>query len=140
MAKSRTDSEWNMSREREFMENLLCQRFNFLTLMFSVIVMAAVDARSQAQLTIVLAVGLGASILVGAGVYRICVKVHLILRRLHKKPGHPVRQIREDVELLGPLALRNTLWIIGLVIPLLFCILFLLGTIFAWLGILRAVP
>ena len=47
----------DLSQEREFMENLLNQRFNFLLVFFSLVIAGALAARSHDQAVLVLQVG-----------------------------------------------------------------------------------
>jgi hypothetical protein len=48
---------WDLSQERALIENLLCQRFNFLLVFYSLIVAGAFTTSSQRNFNIVLTVG-----------------------------------------------------------------------------------
>jgi len=109
------------TQERNFVENLLCQRFNFLLLTFSVILAGALSAKYLLIATAVLFIGTTICILVSLTIYRIYVKLDHILKLLNDVPNHPVKIIREKVKALGKKGLFGNLWIIGWVIPALCC-------------------
>ena len=74
--------DWNMSDEREFMENLLCQRFNFFLILFSLFLTAAFTAQNKITTGLVLAVGSFVCLLVWLTIYRAHWKHHWIMDTL----------------------------------------------------------
>ena len=48
---------WTWSEEREFVENVINQRFNFLLVLFAFILTAATQANSELQLQVLLWLG-----------------------------------------------------------------------------------
>ncbi len=49
--------KWDMSQERAFMEDLVCQRFNFFLILFSLILAGAASTDTQLMMILVLALG-----------------------------------------------------------------------------------
>ncbi|MFO0932929.1 MAG: hypothetical protein U1E39_09485 [Planctomycetota bacterium] len=121
--------DWDLSQERAFIENLLCQRFNFLLVLFAVVVAAA--AATQALVWQVCILGAGAVMcgLVGLTVYRSHVKLDLILSRLKKMPGHAVAVIEQDAKALGCRALFSVRPILGVFVPILCACLLFVGMV-----------
>ncbi|HEY5741297.1 MAG TPA: hypothetical protein VIS99_02045 [Terrimicrobiaceae bacterium] len=109
--------EWDMSDEREFMENLLCQRFNFFLVMFSLILTAAFTSQSDLGRTMILATGAFLSLFVWLTIYRAHVKHHWIMRHLYDRPEHPAAIVNSAVKDLGPRGLFSVSRYIGIVIP-----------------------
>jgi hypothetical protein len=94
-------TEWDLSQERVFMENLFCQRFNFFIVIFSLVIAGAASANTQPKLDAILWLGFVLCTLVALTLYRNYVKLIWILRSLHKIPEHPVAQAAAHVEQLG---------------------------------------
>lgn len=123
---------WDLSQERQFMENLLCQRFNFFIVLFSLVIAGAASANTQPKLVAILWIGFTLCSLVGLTVYRNFVKLIWILRELHAVPGHPVRVAGEGVRAkYGARALFGVNPIIGIVMPVACSTLLLIGAIAA---------
>lgn len=123
--------DWNLSDEREFMENLLCQRFNFFLVMFSLIMTAAFTSQSDIGRTLILGTGALLSIMVWLTIYRAHVKHHWIMQYLYDKTNHPAAIVDKTVKKGGWKSLFSVSCLIGIVIPL-GCILVL--TTFACLS------
>ncbi len=85
--------DWSLSQEREFLETLLGQRFNFLLVFFSLVIMAALTAETQAGTTATFALGTVVSLLASFPIARAQLKLDLVLRRL--EGNHPARQTDE---------------------------------------------
>ncbi len=86
-------SEWSMSEERAFFENLYNQRLNFFLVVCSLVIAGAVSSDTKLELTITLGFGLFLISVQGLSLYRACHKLILILQHLHKTEGHPVKLI-----------------------------------------------
>lgn len=90
-------SEWSMSDERAFLENLLCQRFNFFLTFFSIIIGGAVASLGVNPWisVVILGIGLTICILMAETIKRSQYKLDLIiderLRTENKK--HPAIDI-----------------------------------------------
>jgi uncharacterized protein with PQ loop repeat len=132
-------TSWDMSQERQFMENLLSQRFNFFLVVFTVVLTGAATAKTQTKQTVILTLGFFLCLLVAITVYRIYAKLILVLQILHKTASHPVSIIAKEIKQRG---LRGGLpanSLVGLYIPA-FCVLILLiAALFSRCGCLRAI-
>jgi hypothetical protein len=133
-----SNSSWDMSQERVFIENLFCQRFNFFIVIFSLVIAGAAGANTQVKLSAILWIGYVLCTLVALTVYRIYVKLIWILRYLHQIPGHPVAQSGVAIKQLGWRGLFGVNQIIGIIIPVICCSALLVGAILASLGILAS--
>lgn len=76
----------SLDDEREFMENLLVQRLNFLLVVFSIFVAAGFGARTSWLAAIVFLAGAFICYLMAKIVYRAHVKHHWIMRLFYKQP------------------------------------------------------
>lgn len=137
---------WNLSQEREFSENLLCQRFNFFLVVFSLVAAGAAGANTQRMLLSLLLIGFFICLLLALTIYRNHVKLDWIHQTLHKVEGHPIKVVGDAIEPLGLLksldtpwgSLFRVTWIIGWFIPLIACLALLAGAIAASACWLRA--
>jgi len=120
---------WDMSQERMFLETLLTQRFNFFLVFFGFVLAAAINARAQLHLQIVLSLGAFVSFLFAEVLRRSQKKLDLVLDRLFDNPSHPAKIIDN---LAGSKGSRRRF--IGLWIPLVCWVTLLLGAIAAWSG------
>ncbi|WP_374375186.1 hypothetical protein [Dongia sp.] len=134
-------SEWSMSDEREFMENLLNQRFNFFMLVFAIVIGSAVQVKEQLHLQLLLSVGAILLMMFLPTLYRAQVKLDKIiwiLKKRSKESGklHPVTEV--DKELIED---GHCNWsvrrYIGFYIPTVCTLMMLAGMGTAWLGILQ---
>jgi disulfide bond formation protein DsbB len=126
--------DWNMSDEREFMENLLCQRFNFFLVMFSLILAAAFTARPHLDRTLILATGVILSVMVWLTLYRAHVKHHWIMQHLYGRPEHPAAIVNTEVKKQGRKSFRSVSWFVGVGIPLLCVLVLLVFTVISAIG------
>lgn len=102
------------------MENILNQRFNFLLVLFSLFVTAAVTSDSQQIMSLVLWVGCMTCGLVGYTIVRAFVKHDIALQELYKADAtNPAKYLQAQAR--GP----SARWIMGWGIPL-FCFVVLL--------------
>jgi hypothetical protein len=131
-------TEWDLSQERVFMENLFCQRFNFFIVIFSLVIAGAASANTQPKLDAILWVGFALCTLVALTLYRNYVKLIWVLKSLHQIPQHPVAQGGEYARHLGLRSLFGVQAIIGIIIPLICCSVLLVGAILASFCLLAA--
>lgn len=109
--------EWTMSQEREFMENLLCQRFNFFLIAVGAVLVAPFSGDLEKWSRIgVLGFGFAVCLLLTLSLYRVQRKLNEIIEELKKDVRHPLTLIDEAV---GGWSCRN---IIGYCIPTLCCL------------------
>ena len=80
-------SDWTMSQEREFMEHMVGQRFNFLVLIYSVIVAGALNSNQQSHMQIILGVGFVITFLVSYTVFRVYRKHDILCSTLFRMRG-----------------------------------------------------
>lgn len=106
------------SQEREFMENLLCQRFNFFLVSFSLFLAAAFASDTTHGRTAVLLAGLLVTILIGITIYRVHRKHHWIMQQLYHTEGHPAYLVNEAMKKIGVVNLGSVSVLVGIIIPL----------------------
>lgn len=133
-----TPDDWSLSDERAFMENLVQQRFNFLLVVYSLVIAGAVSTTSQTKFDIALIIGAVLCTLVSLTVYRAHVKLDQLLIMLHAKPNHPVSIASTKVKELGWRGLFGVAWTIGSLIPFLCSVSLIVAAALALLGILTA--
>ena len=81
---------WDMYQERAFMENLFCQRFNFFILTYALIITSSVTVTEQIMSKLILFSGLILCIMMWMTLYRIYVKLDIILIHLHHDKNNDV--------------------------------------------------
>ena len=129
---------WDFNSERELMENLFCQRFNFLLVIYSLFVTAAATTTSQQTLNIVLTLGALLTILVCLTIWRAYVKLIVNLRILYNLPQHAFEFIGAEVKELGARGLFGVNSIIGLWVPIFCGTSLAMGAALAWAGVIKA--
>ena len=130
--------DWDFNNEREFIENLFCQRFNFLLVIYSLFITAAASTSSQKIMTTVLLLGTLLTLLVSLTIWRAYVKLIINLKILHKMPTHAFQFIQKETEALGWRALFGVNSIIGFWAPVFCTATLALGTVLAWYEIIKA--
>ncbi|MBW2648460.1 MAG: hypothetical protein JRC53_01370 [Deltaproteobacteria bacterium] len=85
------EDSWNLSDERQFIENLFNQRLNFYLVVYSLVIAGAFNAVDPHDRALVLAIGIFLCAILALSMYRACHKLLLILKLLHRTNGHPVR-------------------------------------------------
>jgi hypothetical protein len=139
-------SSWGLSQEREFIESLLCQRFNFLLVFYSLVIMAAFTTRSQTNFSLALTLGALICSLFTLPIARAQHKLDLILKHIEQEqPEHPVRRTddwaREPTSVPKPvrfLVHKSRRHMIGYWIPVLCSASLWVGAVLSWLCVLRA--
>jgi hypothetical protein len=107
---------WELSQERQFMENLVSNRFNFFIVFFGVILVYAFSTADMDSRCVILCVGSTFSLFIAVTVHRAQVKLTYILRILHRCRRHPVRRIGRLTS-HRPYGSFPATWLIGSVIP-----------------------
>jgi hypothetical protein len=97
--RSRALYDWDFSREREFIENLFCTRFNFFLIAYSLFVTAAATAMSTRELFIgVTVAGAGVCIMTWLAIMRAYAKLRVIFDIIYKVfTDHPSAIIDQEV-------------------------------------------
>jgi len=91
-------NSWSMSQEREFIENLLCQRFNFFIVFYSIIVAGSLTSKSQTHLVVILTLGSVILTFFATTLFRVQHKLDLILTEIFEIPTHPATEIKNLAE------------------------------------------
>lgn len=126
---------WSMSEEREFMEKLLCQRFNFFLLTFSLILTAAFTTSSGNDRTLILLAGDILAILIGFTILRAHIKHHFIMTGLYSRKEHPAAIVNNAINKMGPDSLFTVSRMIGIWIPSACVLILFLFTVLSCLKI-----
>ncbi len=130
-------TEWSMSKEREFMENLLCQRFNFFLVLFALCVLTATTCRDDTTSGVILATGFLVCLMVWMPIYRAHVKHHWIMQeRIYKTEDHPAKIVNDETKRRGLLSRFSVSRWMGVAIPAVCCGILLGGALGLFLGIL----
>jgi uncharacterized protein (TIGR00725 family) len=142
---------WNLSQEREFIENILCQRFNFLLVFYSLVVAGAFTTESQRNFSIVLTLGAIITSILAITIAHVQVRLDCILAGIKKQESHPTRKTKECIDKKTE-EKKGVMWIlwwlisrswrkwIGYWIPLAFAISLIFGAICGWMKWLRPGP
>lgn len=118
------------------MEDLVQKRFNFLLLVFTLILGGALSANSQVKLKIILTIGSILFALLSATVYRAYVKLDELLRILHENPLHPISIVQERIK-ARRCSLFGVHWVIGALVPGVVALGLIFVTALAWLGCVK---
>jgi glucan phosphoethanolaminetransferase (alkaline phosphatase superfamily) len=140
-------SGWDMSQEREFIENLLSERFNFFLVFFSLVIAGVLSASAVWHLWTVLVFGTLICFLLALTLFRAQQKLDVILAILSEDKQHPAKisddlaqkpEVRAKVPFLVRWSIAGSRRrLIGYWIPLL-CVLFLiLLFVLALLGVIN---
>jgi hypothetical protein len=131
--------EWNLSSERQFMENLFCQRFNFLLVGFSLVVTAAASANTQTKLVAVLGVGALITVLTSFSIWRAYEKLVIVFTMLYRLEDHPLTMVGAEHDARP--AFRRVFRVnplLGRWIPLICSLTLLIGFVMSLSGALKA--
>lgn len=111
-------SDWSLSDERQFAENLFIARFNFFLLLFSLFLTAGFANNFQTHKSIVFYAGGFLLFLVWLTLYRAYQKYDRILRIIFQnKPEHPLYKIEKLMKLEGYRPRYRVSAHMGIVIP-----------------------
>ena len=124
-------SEWTMSDERAFIENLLCTRFNFFLVFFSLVLAGAIAASDPTHFKTVLCLGTMICVPFALTIARAQAKLDIALAELFGRYEHPAKILNDACP---GISMRR--WI-GYWIPILCCVALVVGAILALCGILN---
>ena len=111
---------WDFYSEREFLENLMSQRFNYLLLIYSLFITAFAAIDGKVNRLIIIVLGFIFITLVSFTVYRAYFKVIILLKILHNLwDDHVIPFTDKEVNEYKFAALGNVNPLIGIWIPLL---------------------
>jgi len=110
--RDRLSPVWDMSQERQFIETIMNQRFNFFLVFFAVVLAGAVNAKTRLQLVLVLLIGTVVSFLLTYTILRAHRKLGTVLDVLWVDETHPSTII--DRAHHKALSVR---WVLGILIP-----------------------
>ena len=135
---------WDLSQERAFIENLLCQRFNFLLVFYSLVVAGALTTDVPHYVGIILILGALICSLFALPIARAQHKLDLLLVHIGElHPTHPSRLTDvwasdlSRVPMLVRWSVRHSRRdVIGYWIPLICAVTLWIGAILAWTGVL----
>lgn len=102
-ARQRAKYDWDFSREREFMENLFCTRFNFLLIAYSLFVTAAAGALpNRPAFRAVCFGGAVLCLMVSLTIVRAYAKLDVLFKLLYGAfPDHPISMIDRETAING---------------------------------------
>ena len=139
--KDQKELGWSYFSEREFVENLVSQRFNYFIVVFSLFITASATVKDVKSLIIILCLGIITLSVIGFTIYRTHVWLDIVFKILHNLPekNHLFKIIREEQE--------ESKWIkrhhgsvnkmIGIYIPLFCCLSLIIGLILVLTGCLK---
>lgn len=129
--KSLDVSDWSLSKEREFMENLYVGRFNYFLIVFSLFMTAGFANTFTSYKSVVFYVGASILFLVWLLLYRGYKKHDRIMQIIFRqKPEHAANQIERILQLEGYKPRYRVSKLMGIYIPWL-CISFLIAIAFS---------
>lgn len=123
---------WDMSQERAYMETLLNQRFNFLLVLFSLIIAGAINSKVQLHLQLILTIGTIIIFLFGSVLRRSQEKLDLAIADIFTDETHPATILNRRAKRGGS---RRKL--IGVYIPWFVQITLAVGTVLAWFNLIK---
>lgn len=130
------NSDWTFYSEREFVENVLSQRFNYLVLLYSLFISAFVVIDGETNKNILLLLGFFIVSLMGITIYRVYVKLMINLEILDSlEEMHAFHFIRKKTNKNKWYSIFRVNPIIGKWLPLFFSISFLILLLLNVLGI-----
>jgi hypothetical protein len=85
-----SDEKWDLSQERAFLEDILCQRFNFLLVFYSLVFAGAFTTQSQFNFNLALTIGAVVTSLFAAPIARVQQRLDCVLSEIKVRyPEHP---------------------------------------------------
>ncbi|VTR91865.1 unnamed protein product [Gemmata massiliana] len=126
---------WDLSQERVLLITTVTQRFQFLLLVFSLVVAGALNARSQSHMIGVFALGFSMTFILSGSLNRARRKLEAVKVRLLQDPSHPYTLINGDVG--NRPILRDMM---EHVLPLGIWLVLLLATVLAALEVITPAP
>ena len=131
-------SDWTLSQEREFIENLYVARFNFFIVVFSLFVTAGFANTFTTYKAAVFVAGAVILAILWLTLYRAYLKLDRILRLLFRdKPEHVTAKIERLMNLEGFEPRYRVSRLMGVYLPLLCIVLMVVAAIAVGTGTLR---
>lgn len=135
---------WSLSQEREFLENILCQRVNFLLVFYSLVIAGAFATHSQDNFKLAFTLGAVITFLFTMPIARVQHRLDSVLCMIKKQtPGHPAIKTddwitnREGAGAPWPVRLfvrKSRRGMVGYWIPLLCSASLWIAAVSAWVG------
>ena len=110
--------KWDIYKERAFIENLLCQRFNFSILSFALIVTASATVNTTTLYNIILTSGIIICTLLFFTIYRIYTKLDIALKYIYENDKDSIFHEIQKRTHEYPLNFKNMNRLIGVFIPI----------------------
>jgi len=112
------NNDWTFYQEREFIENLLQTRFNFLITVYTLFLLTFFQVKDKDSKIIILLLGLIIVGIMGLVVYRVYVKFNITMDILYNLDEHQVFLIVRRVIKKRKFRLFNVNRFIGYIIPI----------------------
>ena len=126
--------DWTIYFERQHLENLLCQRFNFLIVVYSLFVAAFATIEGKDNKLIILFLGFIVVSLLCLTVMRICERLEVVLKFIYKIQDNPLSLINIEVKKRNHFPNFDVNPIIGYVVPGIMVLSLILGIVFIFMG------
>jgi hypothetical protein len=107
---TREIGSWTLSEERVFIENLLCQRLNFMLVFYSLVITGACATDSCRNFRAAFLVGAIICSLLSLSIARTQVKLELILLWIREQREHPATLTDQRVRSAVPKGIK---WLVG---------------------------
>jgi hypothetical protein len=131
-------SSWNLYSEREFLENILSQRINFVIAVFALFVTAAATVKEIVSFRIILGTGALLLMILFTTTWRVFQRLKIVLKMLYKVDIKEVLPfVEQEVKALGWRKLSPMIGGIYIFIPLLCSLIFVIGFVLSWLGFIE---
>ncbi|GEM_PF-1689559 len=125
---------WDINQERVYLETLLNQRFNFYLVIFALIIGGSASANSPQKSTLILVSGLILCLLMWATVYRIHVKLDIVLKMCYSHEGYFLKEIANRTKSKGIVGLITVNSLIGIWIPLVCTLVIFIALLLSFAG------
>jgi hypothetical protein len=114
----RTNTDWTFYKKREFVENLLQTRFNFLITAYTLFLVPFFEVKNKDAKFVLLCIGLIIVVFMGLTVYRVYVKLDVIMKILYKLGGCHVLLVQKKETDARKKHLFGVNPIIGYIVPI----------------------
>lgn len=132
---SHCKQDWGMYKEREFIENLFCQRFNYFILAYTIFVMATANIASGIGVRIILISGIVTLFFLWLTLCRAYIKLFAILKILRQEDGGILRTVDKIVDDCPPIVkLFSGLSIMAYALPFICIVSLFFLLFFGWDG------
>ncbi|RYD95890.1 MAG: hypothetical protein EOP54_14980 [Sphingobacteriales bacterium] len=122
--------DWTFYSEREFIENLLTNRFNFLLVAYSLFVTAFATIEGKTNKIIILSLGLLITFFISITIYRVYQRHILNLKILYDLGDqHVFPFISKELKSKHKNVIKNVNPILGIILPLIFMLTFIAAII-----------